>query len=279
MQDLTNVVAENTETSTDFLFIMTSEYIAEALEMDHEEEILNLIKDALTDKELDASHCVLTAPYKKGESEFYRFDFKGAQDFGRYLTSLSGDGRAEYVISLNVGEICHENLDAMANLLRNYQFNKSEPIHLPQERVFLPTDYIMTSWDIAQAIGWKHEVYLETLEEYESLCDRPFESDNTFMAAIAKIEGKTSLLHFYDYDAVKYLAEQVICDLGDLDNYKYRNVILKRYFELAANPIGSGVSKELYFNAMVDFCTENGKREALEDRLRATFNQLPVTED
>lgn len=129
----------------------------------------------------------------------------------------------------------------------------------------IPSDYIMSSLDIAMALGWKHDQFIEEIKEYDSDCDCDFSNHNFYESVIVRIEGKPVLIYLFDFNAVRYIAEQIIFHPDHPEDPQYRNKILKRFFELASDPL---VMTAIYDKALRQLVKDNRKRKEFENRLR-----------
>lgn len=141
----------------------------------------------------------------------------------------------------------------------------------PSHKTFIPTDYVMSSIDIAEALGWEHESFLETIREYESDCDEDLGHNHFFHTVAVIYKDQHIAVPLFDFDAVRYIADHIIFHPDDPEDVKYRNAILGRYFELASDPSKAAISTRVYREALLEVVDDSRKRDVYEERLRSSL--------
>ena len=104
-----------------------------------------------------------------------------------------------------------------------------------------PSNYIITSYDLSKALGWKHDRLVESIKGYfkrAMLLERGF-----IHSYSAVIDRKHTTAYLFDHEAIIELGDAMAYDEGtNLPNA--REVLLEIFFDLASK--GTSKRSEFY---------------------------------
>lgn len=136
--------------------------------------------------------------------------------------------------------------------------------HKCRETEFLPSDYIMSSLDIADALAEDHREVFELIQE---VMNERGPLDNGYVYAVnVKIDGIPTSVFLLDLGAVIQLAEY----LSDGDGSDGR-ALLKRYFDLARS--GKVLSVRVFMEVLLDMYESQTAIDSFIKRIKACIER------
>lgn len=130
-----------------------------------------------------------------------------------------------------------------------------------KEIQLIPSDYIMSSLDIAEALNRDHKEVYELIEEYIGL--GTFSDKGYLYPVFVRFKGVPTNVFLLDLEAVLDLAEDISSD----DGSEVGRAILTRYFELART--GKILSSEIYMGVWSKIQLRQMESEAFAKRVMA----------